>query len=467
MIQFECRIGCLNAGIQPGPLASAEFAQLVEGHFRAASRQDIALNVVFDQAFEPALPRSVPVTALDLHRGLMRLTRNPAKPPIATIGLLLASSYRPYSPALGVMFDRGFPTDDDPNLGSFVSVPREGCAVFVDSIARLRNPTGNTPGLAIQELVFTAVHELGHVFNLWHWSGTPTFMSVSDAAAPYPPKLYRFAPVHADWLSRCSHDPHVRPGASRFLDRGTSFDVPLRTRRRAHPTLALSIALHPKRCWAFEPIHLDLHLRLKRGVRRAANVAAIMDPGHESFRAYIEDPNGERKLYRPSIHCCEAPERLHIERGRGFTRDLPIFWDWKGYTFTSAGRHRVWVELDVGASQRVTSNRVEIQVLPSAARRPAREQLLCELADARIAEALASRTNHADTRVLDRLDSLIARWRGSYSERESLVVYLASRMALEAGDAERSRKWLEALQRRGSLGRHRSLRAAQLLQSLR
>ena len=64
--------------------------------------------------------------------------------------------------------------------------------------------------------------------------------------------------------------------------------------------LELVVDCRPREFWQFEPIQLDLELRLVGGQALSINVPDEFDPGHQRFRLLIEDPNGERRL-APSL----------------------------------------------------------------------------------------------------------------------------------------------------------------------
>jgi hypothetical protein len=214
-MQLECRIGMLNLGLDQLGLVPAELFEFIEGHFRVGSHGDIRLRCVGPMVIDGQLAPTEAASALELHSRLARLTGNPVRGGISRIGILLAHSYSAVPDALGVMFDRGFTTPDDPNAASiYTAVPREGCAVFLGEIARLR---GTGPAYTA-EVLFTAVHELGHVFNLQHETNWLTFMTPSQRDAPYGAGAYHFSPKEQQWLALCSTNREVWPGGSPFLD---------------------------------------------------------------------------------------------------------------------------------------------------------------------------------------------------------------------------------------------------------
>lgn len=100
---------------------------------------------------------------------LRRILPVPHGGPIADIALLFCRRWSS-SPSLrlyGLMFDYN---GQDPDLGSLSSsngIAREGCSVFLDAF----------DSSAFREMMFTAIHELGHVFNLFHDLNDNSFMA--------------------------------------------------------------------------------------------------------------------------------------------------------------------------------------------------------------------------------------------------------------------------------------------------
>src|SRR5262249_14362837 len=125
-MRIECLIGMLNDNAAPLMFTDAAQAQGRIGNpFIAASAGDIDLVMRTATTVPGSLPAGFPVTALDLHVALTRLVGIPKTIPVTRVGLLLASFYKPFPKALGVMFDRGMPTIDDPNpAAQFTGVPR-------------------------------------------------------------------------------------------------------------------------------------------------------------------------------------------------------------------------------------------------------------------------------------------------------------------------------------------------------
>ncbi len=186
MTKLECQIGMMSPKLDRyGSIPN--LTEFIQKHFEVASRGDVSLACTEPKMIRHPLSQDSSVTALELHNALAYLTGNPIEGPISRIGILLAESYEPFRPALGVMFDRGFATDDDLNsVDLFTKVPREGCAVFLGAISELRSDEESYA----EEVLFTTVHELGHVFNLHHDEDSINFMARSQVEKPYGPAAF-------------------------------------------------------------------------------------------------------------------------------------------------------------------------------------------------------------------------------------------------------------------------------------
>ena len=100
------------------------------------------------------------------------------KNPARTIGLIFADTWEPQPGVFGMMFDPGFGPDE----GDSQKTPaRQGAAVFVNAIRAARGASD-----VDRQVMFDVVHELGHVFNLWHTTAQElSFMTPSLQDQPY------------------------------------------------------------------------------------------------------------------------------------------------------------------------------------------------------------------------------------------------------------------------------------------
>jgi hypothetical protein len=365
MIQIECVLTRLTSRIGVPAFAVQGREQVLHDVFAHASNQDIQLGVNNALLAAPAGDQRG-FWALDLHLALQAVTNNTPPGPVGRIGVLFADYYKPFPAALGVMFDRGFDPGDDPSSArAFRQLPREGCAIFLGAIRDFRTASASQ---AEAEAFFTTIHELGHVFNLQHVNHPQNFMSQSVAVGPYNPSAYRFLAGHEEMLASCSHSPHVWPGGKPFADTGpfAHHSVPS-SRRRAPPAfgLELSLEMAQREFWDFEPVELDVELRVAGGVSRSFRVPDAIDPGYEIFTLWIEEPSGERRRYRSPRRYCSSTKTRRISPAKPFRRDISIFGEAGGYTFRRTGIHRIWAEFQPRPEETLRSNTLEVLVRPA------------------------------------------------------------------------------------------------------
>jgi hypothetical protein len=331
--------------------------------------------------FPPAPTDPTTVTAARLHTALRLVAPNSSRP-VKRIGLIFARAYHFFpDDVLGIMFDRGFVTQDDP-ASSFTSIAREGCAVFVDAIIKARTVSGN-PSLSAQqireEIAFTTIHELGHVFNLGHLGhpqGAPANFMTPSSDRPHGPQAgsaFRFTPNQALLLSQCARDdyPFIRPGGSRYGDLGSEFDqsfggeydIPHNLAFRPDPRLHLKIDIATAEFSPHRPVELDIEISLAKGRKQPVKIPNRVDCGYSDFNIWIEEPDGETRRYRPINHYCSLEgEKISIQQGKPFARDVSIFGQSGGYTFRKPGIHRIRAALRTGAKTQIVSNILEVDI---------------------------------------------------------------------------------------------------------
>lgn len=367
MPRFTCRIGCTNDVIQPADIVNGDFGFLTQ-----VFAQETSSNIQFDidstplQAPFPIL-RPGSVGAFDLHTMLRVLTKNRLDArPVNTIALILARRYKGNEGAFGMMFDEGyvFPGDpaDDVTEASVLGPPREGCAIFLDAIQSSRGPRGSA-GFD-DEVRFSALHEIGHVFNLQHDNRSNNIMKQSAALGAVKRDFWFLT---SDDRRRLSEDPlpfDCHPGGSEFA-RGASANAPIAWRydeRDAALALHMSASLSQSAAHRFEPIELDLVISLAPDVRRGARIPDQIDPGYDAFRVWIEEPSGARRMLRSPRRYCGAPRSITITRVRPFRRDVSIGREAGGPVFRQEGLHHVWCEMSLGRRGMLRSNRVPLRI---------------------------------------------------------------------------------------------------------
>ena len=321
-----------------------------------ASDGDIQLSV--KRQVVEAGNSSGTVSTDQLHRHLEKATGfQRGSKRVDNIGLLVADAYQPRPDFFGLMFDSKFsPSFEDP----WASTPREGCAVFLGGIEAGRS----SKQARLDEALYTAIHELAHVFNIQH-SDPPSYMAQS-AGLPQAFNLSdrKFTEQERKLLAQCSTSKHIWPGGSAFEDLGTLVAANASTLSLAQTDLRLEVGVSQDSFWAFEPVELDVVLRLGTHARAPVAIRDKLDPGYHEFKIWIEEPSGERRIYRTPKHFCGTKRNISLLPGGAFKRDITLFGESGAYTFRTAGRHRVWVTLALSHRKFLISNQVEIEVRP-------------------------------------------------------------------------------------------------------
>lgn len=351
---LECALAFVNDGLsQSADLSSVP--DIVSAQILAGSHGDIELSCSGPIAVPDLLAPGQSATALDLHQRLLEVNQNRDDQPLRRICVLYAHNYLGMSNILGIMFDRGFVTDDDPNSAPiYLDRPRQGCAVFLGSIAANRGEDERAA-----EALFTTVHELGHVFNLQHDQTTPNFLHSSAAGHAFDDSYYHFTPTEQSQLETCSADASVMPGGSPF-GAGAATNITLPKAGRGKVPLELRIDVGRDLFWRYDPIQLEIELRSSiKGAKTI--VPEMVDPSRDGFTLMIENERGERHLYRPTIQSCGLPGAIEVSDRHPYRRDLPLFGQSGGYTFEHAGLHRIWAEL-AWPGGRLQSNALELEI---------------------------------------------------------------------------------------------------------
>jgi hypothetical protein len=346
------------------------------------------------------------------------------------IALIFADQLWGEDNVLGMMFDLGF----DPGPGTNpVSQGRRGAVIFLSTIAKLRTgqdlPAAAMDPSYLHEVAFSAGHELGHVFNLWHSGpGVPghtlSLMTSSDLTAGYGSDACHFDGKkqynpdglnylsHTKFLADCDDHAEVQPGGTRFGNRGPlgPRETESLNRARADPHIQLQIFAARHEFWRFEPVQLDLALSLHQKSRQStAFVPDELDPAFQRFDLWITNPDDTRTVYRSPVQFCRslAPRR-RMEKHRPFRRDIPIFGQAGGYTFNQAGEHKLCAVFRVGR-RLIASNEVKVNVLP-AQRTPEYMRLRDALKQHDVAKLMFYGSGRDPETVNDRLKPLVQRF---------------------------------------------------------
>jgi hypothetical protein len=297
-----------------------------------------------------------------LHRCLGDITGNSSrKSLVQKIGILYSDYLKNHKNVLGVMFDADFRSNSVFEVDEYyLKVPREGCAVFLHAINDIRKDDDYPT-----EVLFTTIHELGHVFNLWHIESPSNFLSSSQGESSYDEDAFHFEDIHHRFLNQFP-DSKVHPGGSPFGTRGTwpSTDYISTNTPKSSLNLQFSIGISQNSFWQCEPVELDIRLEVEPGATGSIELPDKIDPGYACFDIMIERPDGTRFTYHSPRIYCQNPGKITIEPGKPFERDISIFGQSDGYTFDMAGVHKIQSFLFLPDNTLLTSNELKVEVKP-------------------------------------------------------------------------------------------------------
>lgn len=336
--------------------------------FSAASNDDIRLNA------GPLLsiPRvgSNGATALELQEALESLTNNAATPgPPSNIGVIFTDSFAPRPETFGLMFDPGAGFDGLPDTDS---IPREGCAVFLQAIQSRRAGTapqesGPFSDPVEAETFFTTMHELGHVFNLWHSQLTDNYMWSSAKQDLAPQSDAGFSKTSREFLAQCSTSPSfVRPGGGPFGNRGSlgPTDIELENAPAGWKAVKIRIRLSDEEFFCFQPVEMEIDVTIDK--RQRVELPDVIDPGYEAFDIFLEQPDGQRRTLRSARRYCPDGKVRILTNNKSFHRDVSVFGDADGFFFRQAGPHKMWVSIRFDRGRTLVSNVLEFRVMERA-----------------------------------------------------------------------------------------------------
>jgi hypothetical protein len=272
---------------------------------------------------------------------------------------------------LGIMFDTG--------LTHAGVEERQGCALFTDAIAAYAPPPTDptAPAWLARETFFTAVHEMGHCFNLAHsfdksffnlgWipledePEARSFMNYpftvqGGETAFYKRFKYRFSSQELTFL-RHARSAFVRPGSSPFFfDHGLvgpDTESGLSLRLRANRERSVFEFMEP----------VALELKLTNVSRDSMLVDRRTLSSREGMAVLVQRDRGPARLVRPYAQRCFRKEKAVIEPERSMYAPLRISAGLDGWEIAEPGDYTVQVLLQVDREE-VLSNPLRLRVTP-------------------------------------------------------------------------------------------------------
>lgn len=306
---------------------------------------------------------------------------------------------------------------------------RQGTAIFTDSFIQ-DAPAGDAQAAAWRRrMVFwTAVHEMGHAFNLAHaWQkalGTPQgapgdpWIPLANAPESRSFMNYPFrvsggqAAFFSDFRFRFSDDELVfmRHAPRRFVQMGNSnwfvnhgFEAPEAVQASAS---RWSLAIRPNRQvnhYAFlEPVVLELKL-----TRTADTSAQIDDHLLEDGRhvtVYLQRQDGPTRVWRPMLTHCHRTHDKALRTGESLYGAHAISQSTSGWLIDEPGFYKVQAAVDTGDGV-VVSNVLRLHVATS--RSEAEDRLAPDYFTEDVARALAFRGAPALVGAMDTLRDVV------------------------------------------------------------
>lgn len=317
----------------------------------------------------------------------------------------------------GIMFD-----DIGPNH-------RQGTAVFTGSFIRDVPPGDPAPDAWDRRMRFwTAVHEMGHAFNLAHsWQkDLPGFGSswVPLANAPEERSFMNYpynvaggqAAFFADFPFRFSDDEltFLRHAPARFVQQGDAdwFDHhALEESLAALPPAEYRLQVRANRVTPvfefLEPVVLELKLT-STGTEPKIVHADVLDPQHAV--TVVQREGAAPRQWVPYARTCTRAESTVLMPGASTYAALPVFAGRNGWDVSEPGTYRVTVVVEVDGRP-VRSEPFSLRVLPP---RTFEEQRLAgDLLTDRVGRALAFGGTGVDTVATDVLHETVETVPGS------------------------------------------------------
>lgn len=266
----------------------------------------------------------------------------------------------------GIMFD-----DIGPNH-------RQGTAIFTEAFIK-DPPAGDAaPGAWVARMRFwTAVHEMGHAFNLAHsWQkalGTPWLPLSNEPEArsfmnyPYNVQGGQGA-FFADFPFRFS-DPELlfmRHAPSRFVQMGNAewFDHHgfEQAELDGQSTYRVEVRVNRERpVFEFlEPVILEVKLT-NTGSQPKLLPSTVVDP--QEVLVILKQKGKPARQWMPYSRQCRELDMTVLQPGESIYQALPVFAGLNGWDISDPGVYQIQVAVDVGGSV-VTSSPLQLRIAP-------------------------------------------------------------------------------------------------------
>ncbi len=347
---------------------------------------------------------------IEMHDAMQRHWSKWADVPQWQVWTLFAGRHEAGFGLGGIMFD---------DIGA---AQRQGCAVFMDSFISNPAPPGDpAPAAYVQRMRFwTAVHEIGHTFNLAHsWQkhlGTPW---IPLAPAPEERSFMNYpynvtggaAAFFADFYYRFSDDELVfmRHAPERFVEQGNAawFDHHGFEQARVGSTNPLELTLRFNRATtrfeALEPVIAEVRLKNTSAVPVVVDENTLVG---ENLVVIIERAGKDARNWAPYQRYCRLAQPRVLQPGEALYAPLYLSAGLNGFDLADPGRYRLYAALRTDGGD-VFSTPVDLTVARFASRE--QERLADDLFDDEAGRTLAFGGTRVLHKATDTLREVIER----------------------------------------------------------
>ena len=305
------------------------------------------------------IPEDADLTLTELHQMLASHRSISSLGPHSWRLWLVIGSQLGNSGTLGIMFD---------DINPF----REGTAAFYDprfSNSNIIDPLaqGQRIGDVPLAILRTALHEVGHAFNLFHpkhdvhsvsigtsiMNQTGDVMGFASQSNPYPNNATFAFNEHNRTSLIHSPDPQIRPGWKQFgYSHGGSGNAPGEpsdlTFDRDTPTsndVNLEVSL-PRETYPGELVIADVYV--ENTGDETHNVTASLNLKEDYLSFFITSPNGDKTELRDVVLICCDRRTVDLDSGDRLTGHIQLLYTNREHVFDRPGRYTVEAELDLG-----------------------------------------------------------------------------------------------------------------------
>jgi len=276
----------------------------------------------------------------------------------------------------GIMFD-----DIGPNH-------RQGTAVFEDSFIATPPPGDPDGAAAVQRMRFwTAVHELGHTFNLAHaWQksleigGRGPWIPLADdpearSFMNYPFRVSgRESAFFSDFAYRFTDDEllFLRHAPERFVQQGNALWFDNHGFEQAEvspePQLALELRVH-REDWQgiptfgfLEPVYVEMKLANVSDEPTIVDEHILLD--RSSMVIVVKREGREAQMRLPYATFCNRPSLRALEPGEALYESLLASVTRGGFMIDEPGRYVIQMALQLPSGEHLVSNLLRLRVAP-------------------------------------------------------------------------------------------------------